>query len=146
MAETAMPVRMRLSRRASFNLQAESRALNGLKAVKVTRPGLWGNPWPVSEAEQFIRDGARELGEFGSAREIAVSWYDIWITTGTATCGRYLPPTIGMVRERLCGRNLACWCPLPAEGEPDHCHASVLLRLANTPIRCTDTTEPAHAE
>jgi len=32
---------------------------------------------------------------------------------------------------QLRGHDLACWCPLPARGEPDHCHAAVLLDLAN---------------
>ncbi|MDI5965791.1 DUF4326 domain-containing protein [Streptantibioticus silvisoli] len=31
----------------------------------------------------------------------------------------------------LRGKDLACTCPLPEPGEPDHCHAAVLLRLAN---------------
>lgn len=33
----------------------------------------------------------------------------------------------------LAGWNLACWCPLPRPGEPDWCHAAVLLELANRP-------------
>ncbi len=31
----------------------------------------------------------------------------------------------------LRGKNLACWCPLPGHGEPDICHAALLLELAN---------------
>lgn len=31
----------------------------------------------------------------------------------------------------LRGKNLACWCKLPKPGEPDICHAAVLLELAN---------------
>ncbi|MGI5274721.1 DUF4326 domain-containing protein [Nonomuraea sp. CA-218870] len=31
----------------------------------------------------------------------------------------------------LAGKDLACFCPLPAEGEPDRCHAALLLSLAN---------------
>jgi hypothetical protein len=34
-------------------------------------------------------------------------------------------------RRELAGRDLACWCPLPAPGQPDHCHAAVLLEVAN---------------
>ena len=37
------PVRMRLSRAKGFNLQAASRAINGLPAVNCARPGKWGN-------------------------------------------------------------------------------------------------------
>jgi len=32
----------------------------------------------------------------------------------------------------LRGKNLACWCALPEPGEPDNCHAALLLELANT--------------
>ena len=31
----------------------------------------------------------------------------------------------------LRGRDLACWCPLPAPVEPDICHGAVLMELAN---------------
>ena len=37
------PVRLQLSRRKGFNLQTLSRKFNGLDAVKVSRPGRWGN-------------------------------------------------------------------------------------------------------
>ena len=36
-----------------------------------------------------------------------------------------------VARIDLRGKDLACWCPLPAEGEPDICHAAELLRIAN---------------
>lgn len=34
-------------------------------------------------------------------------------------------------RRELAGRDLACWCPLPAEGAPDLCHAAALLHLVS---------------
>ncbi|HUY27269.1 MAG TPA: hypothetical protein VMV27_07585 [Candidatus Binataceae bacterium] len=45
---TPTPVRMRLSRRKGFNLQGESRAINGLPALNVARPGPWGNCFIVA--------------------------------------------------------------------------------------------------
>ncbi|WP_329474287.1 DUF4326 domain-containing protein (plasmid) [Streptomyces sp. NBC_01723] len=30
----------------------------------------------------------------------------------------------------LAGKDLACWCKPPEEGEPDWCHATVLLEMA----------------
>lgn len=33
--------------------------------------------------------------------------------------------------EGLRGKNLACWCPLPEDGEEDMCHAAVLIDVAN---------------
>jgi hypothetical protein len=37
---------------------------------------------------------------------------------------------VARARRELAGAQaLACWCKLPAEGEPDKCHADVLLEL-----------------
>jgi hypothetical protein len=33
--------------------------------------------------------------------------------------GRFMQVTVDDVRRELAGRDLACWCPLPAPGEPD---------------------------
>ena len=44
--------------------------------------------------------------------------------------GRFLRVTVDDVRRELAGKSLACWCPLPAEGQPDLCHAAVLLEVA----------------
>ena len=40
---------MQLSRKAGFNLQAASKALNGLPAKRITRPGPWGNPFTIED-------------------------------------------------------------------------------------------------
>lgn len=39
-------------------------------------------------------------------------------------------------RGELKGKSLAYWCALPEPGEPDICHAAVLLRFAS------DVNEP----
>lgn len=44
--------------------------------------------------------------------------------------GWRLPFTVDDVRRDLAGKSLACWCQLPLPGEPDHCHAAVLLEVA----------------
>jgi hypothetical protein len=41
------------------------------------------------------------------------------------------PDVVAHILEDLAGKDLACWCPLPAEGEPDMCHAAALLVIAN---------------
>ena len=41
------PVRLQLSRRKGYSLQAATIAANGLPAVNVARPGPWGNPFRV---------------------------------------------------------------------------------------------------
>ena len=78
-------------------------------AVYVGRPGKWGNPftigaphpvhgWPMSAAE-------------------TVELYREKLTHGVWHRD---------VRERLGGKDLACWCPLD---QP--CHADALLEFAN---------------
>jgi hypothetical protein len=75
-------------------------------AVIVTRPTMWGNPFLV-------------LG--GDVKQ-AVANYRAWLES-TST-GRKIAR---LAKERLRGKNLACWCPLD---QP--CHADVLLEVANT--------------
>ena len=59
---------MQLSRHAGFNLQAASRALNGLPAKRVTRPGKWGNPFTIEEtATRYGLDRAAAQVEGGRA-------------------------------------------------------------------------------
>jgi hypothetical protein len=43
------------------------------------------------------------------------------------------PSLAEAARTELAGRDLMCWCPPPAPGQPDHCHAAVLLEIANQP-------------
>jgi hypothetical protein len=80
MTRDGTPVRLRLSRRKGFDLQALSRATNGLPAVNVARPSRFGNPF---------MEGAVELFR-GYARSIRADFPHAFDT--------------------LAGRNLACWC------------------------------------
>jgi hypothetical protein len=41
------------------------------------------------------------------------------------------PDVAASIVRDLAGKDLACWCPLPAEGGPDLCRAAALLVLAN---------------
>lgn len=102
---TAKPVRLRLSRRKGFDLQAESRRRNGLPAVVVSRPARWSNPWPIG-----MKEGRRVL-----SRDEVVDRYE-----------RHIAQRHDEIRAELRGKNLACWC---ADGL--RCHADILLRIAN---------------
>lgn len=75
------PVRLQLSRRKGFNLQAESRKFNGLDAVNVARPSRWGNPFT-------IENSGRVPAILRFACEVA--------------------PLLPL--DELKGKNLACWC------------------------------------
>lgn len=116
------PVRLRLSRTKGFDLQTHSRAANGLPAVNVARPGMWGNP--------FVIDIRRCVGRGVDDREERVAdamTASLLFREMLSLHSRNFPPNDEIVRE-LRGKNLACWCK---PGEP--CHADVLLELANRP-------------
>jgi hypothetical protein len=76
-------------------------------AVKVTRPGRWGNPHPIGKPCR--RCGGGTVHD----RLEAIALYRDEVD-----------PQV--VRRELRGRDLACWC------RPDEpCHADVLLEIAN---------------
>lgn len=93
-------------------------------SIVVSRPSEWGNPFAV--------------GEYGvETRADAVALFREYVTTGSAIAsdqsGSIQPwDPLGrlpeMVRIKLAGHDLVCWCPLD---QP--CHADVLLELANGP-------------
>lgn len=115
------PQRLQLSRKAGFNLQAASTALNGLPARRITRPGKWGNPFTIA-------DTARTYGlDREAAQAKAVELCGLWLW---GRLDKKLspgdPPTRAEIHAELSGHNLACWCK---PGTP--CHADVLIELAN---------------
>jgi hypothetical protein len=117
-----MPVRLQLSRRAGFNLQALSLATNGLPAIKVDRSTRYGNPFT---AQAFWDAGYKGLIEVANAN--CVGAFKAWMIGERHWAhGGTLPdkPDLSPLR----GKNMACWC---AHGLP--CHADVLLDLANRP-------------
>ena len=116
------PQRITFHRVKGFDLQGTSRALNGLPAKMVTRPGKWGNPFVINEiAKRFGLDP-------DAAQDKAVALCGQWLR-GTLDPaldpGRKPPPQAEMIAE-LGGHNLACWCKLEQA-----CHADVLIELAN---------------
>lgn len=132
------PVRIQRLRTKGFRLQEVSRAINGLPAVCVTRPGPWANPFMIGGwfARGDAAPGNRSLGlvytqcldeRFLTSRfsrietpEQAVAWFQ-WLMDVT-------------IRDfsSIKGKNIACWCPLHyPDGRPYPCHGNVLLDLAN---------------
>lgn len=120
-------------------------------AVYVGRPSRWANPFAVGAlyvSRTAFHDAPypehREREE-GTFEHPAWSPWPAWTETVARVRDRahavelfrahvayedidWRPETI---RRGLAGRDLMCWCPLPEPGQPDHCHASVLLRIAN---------------
>lgn len=113
-AERAVkPQRIQLSRKAGFNLQAASMALNGLPAVNCARPGLWGNPYKPGYDDPIagiVTEPARLVRLYrGTVMQTA------------------FPEWRQKMRDQLVGRNLACWCALDKV-----CHTCVQLVIANS--------------
>jgi Domain of unknown function (DUF4326) len=136
MIATARPVRLRLSRMKGYSLRGHSLAVNGLPAIVVSRPSVWGNPfWCINEEGWPLmvdkRDPEFHLSYNHQAIELlglkdGLSWRHApaaAVALFRARCVDGLPSL-----ESLRGNNLACWCSL---GAP--CHADVLLEMANRP-------------
>lgn len=90
--------------------------------------GRWGNPF--------------RIGTDADDAAHATALYREWLANNSYDVH---PPDISPQRRQemherrdwilthvheLAGKDLACWCKLPADGEPDHCHARVLMELA----------------
>lgn len=114
--ERDMPCRLQIRRSKGWRLPANT--------LKVDRSTLFGNPFPAID----------------HGHDHAVALYRAWIA-GRRLNTRLTPASKKSLARRrhevlralptLRGKNLACWCPLPGDGEPDRCHAAVLLALAN---------------
>lgn len=107
--------------------------------VVVTRPGPFGNPFPVSKATSTKMGQTTDVWVVGTwngpamwfkdtkpdAIELSVKAFRTWIEQ---------PPQSKLLSKArmLRGKNLACFCPLD---QP--CHADVLLELANAPALIT---------
>lgn len=126
MGESVRPVRLQLSRAKGFNLQAASRAANGLDVAKVDRSTKFGNPWPVGcepDAQQRAVDAFRTLMEQPASlyrhRLLRHLRDNDWRGEGYVL-------ELKLAIQSLRDKNLACWCK---PGTP--CHADVLLEIAN---------------
>lgn len=114
------PVRVQLSRAKGFDLQEHSRAVNGLGAISVARPGPLGNPFKVG------RDGTRE--ECAHWHALALNGLICIRPWASIDDLKAIRPTFDASWQSLRGYNLACWCRL--DGKP--CHADNLLEAVAT--------------
>jgi len=98
-------------------------------AVYVGRPGVFGNPFTGAA---YLEAGYRT----GNPEEAITIAYRRWLyKTDHLTFMQRERSSILTRITNLKGKDLACWCPLPKPGQPDHCHAAVLLELANPKLK-----------
>jgi len=115
------PQRIQVSRKRGFDLQATSRAVNGLPAKLITRPGKWGNPFTIEGT------AARYGLDHDAAQAKAVDLCGRWLRgTLDPELSPGPPPPLALIKAELGGHNLACWC---RPGTP--CHGDMLIELAN---------------
>lgn len=124
------PIRIKRERTPGWRLADATTNPNG--AVIVSRPSRFGNPFTIKDAIE---------AEFTNPRSACVENFSEWLRVGTA--GGWYEETYRIGKQvfdrrrilaelhTLRGKDLACTCPLPEPGQPDHCHAAVLLQLAN---------------
>jgi hypothetical protein len=124
-----VPERIMLRRKAGWRKPEGS--------VVVTRASrLWGNPFKIGEHLPEEHGGL-----LIADAEIASGLYRTALTNalnGVRYAGEYNPlwdrwKTPEDLRNdlyELRGRDLCCTCKHPAPGEPDHCHAVVLMEAA----------------
>jgi hypothetical protein len=109
------PVRIQRRRVKGFNLDAESRKVNGLPAKAVTRGTRYGNPYKIGDKN--------DAGEVVTA-EKCLGYYEFYLHR------KYPGNALTEFLKPLRGHNLACWCPLTdKDGKPVPCHAEILLKL-----------------
>ncbi len=112
-------------------------------AVIVDRPTKWGNPYTLGMMQKRL-DVLADLGlgeslyETGP-RALAVEAFRSDLTYGPDSQWWWFGPHMQIItikqalqKGELAGRDVACWCPVPAVGELDICHGRVLLDLANS--------------
>lgn len=127
-----MPARVQRTRKAGWRKG---------DAVIVDRTSRYGNPFVITDGRIVNHpDGDRywSCGSSELARQCASDLYAQWLD-GAGPDTYRVSHRSAYSRQRvlaaiaagvLTGRDLACTCPLPEPGEPDHCHARVLMRRA----------------
>ncbi|WP_377271885.1 DUF4326 domain-containing protein [Peterkaempfera sp. SMS 1(5)a] len=134
----------RIQRRRVFGWRAPA------GARYVGRGTRWGNPYRLGETQVRLPgiDGSEweHEGRLGKRSgethhfvhpDGSVTWHRVEDATPEQVIELYRrwlaerSEAAEAARQQLSGRDLMCWCPLPEPGQPDHCHASVLLELVN---------------
>lgn len=134
------PIRIQLSRKKGWRKPANT--------VVVARPSKWANPFRLFGRSEYlycdashrrksftpwvIFDHEQDIVKNPATTATAVSHFREWLTGKFDAAGIIRPCEITDRITELRGKNLACWCPLPKPGEPDICHAAILLEIANS--------------
>ena len=117
-----VPYRFQLSRAKGWRMPLNSRS--------VSRPGVFGNPFKVELVDE---DDPSTWENMLNTPSKAVFFFRQWLIGDSLTSGTFPGRRTKLLSRlpELREKNLGCWCKLPAEGQPDCCHAFALLEFAN---------------
>ncbi|MHC3450822.1 DUF4326 domain-containing protein [Streptomyces prasinus] len=103
-------------------------------AVYVGRGSRYGNPFTV---DLYVKAGRIGYLDRAEGCQLAAADFRQWLVDNDhgLWCGPRSESDTARAEllaaiPQLAGRDLMCWCPLPEPGQPDHCHAAVLLSIA----------------
>lgn len=123
------PQRIQRKRTPGWTLATATTNPNG--AVIVSRPSRFGNPFTIKDAIEAEMDNPRSACASNFAEWLRVGteggWYEETYRVGRQVFDRR---RVLADLHLLRGKDLACTCPLPEPGQPDLCHAAVLLEWA----------------
>lgn len=110
------PVRLQRKRSRGFDLQAASRAANGLPARAVTRPGDFGNPIRVGGYFRVGREGESWIWQWAHKDHADARFTLVETPAQAVAMFDEMQRIHGMPSgiEALIGFNLACFCRLCA--------------------------------
>lgn len=102
--------------------------------IVISGASRFRNPFTFAMAYEL---GYAREGDTEAARQATYSAFQEWINGNRSMWdsdeGRRAHRKILDGLPGLRGKNIACRCPLPPEGQPDYCHGVILLRRANRP-------------
>lgn len=127
-----MPARLQRLRTKGYRAPEHS--------VYVGRPTRFGNPFTIAPAA-FQKGGPLDMWAVTHKGQVLARWDDKTAARADATdrYARWIREPAQhdarrLFRALLYGRDLTCWCPLPVDGQPDHCHAAVLIKLVSEEV------------
>jgi hypothetical protein len=123
------PVRIRRRRVQGYDMQRESRNVNGLDCISVTRPGKWGNPYDISRFGRALslaifRNTVSGMWNPNLLANHSAAYLDAVHAAHTSWLRRIGGHPLERIRSELRGHNLSCYCSLSQE-----CHADVYLEI-----------------
>lgn len=132
-----MSSRVQRKRTGGWSKASASSNPNGV--VIVDRTSRFGNPFRIINGllvEHPAGERVWSCGDNASARRWAADLYDDWLDGHGPDVYEVGSRRFDRLRvltdlHELRGRDVACTCPLPEPGEPDHCHGARLMCRAN---------------